>query len=90
MRGVFVTDKLFISTRLGGALKISNIYRTITQVNYPFQAESARYNLFQKYFSPPPGNLIVAPLFVFSVMYVTRVSLKIILNSRAFEKITTL
>ena len=46
--GVFVADKLFISTKLGGALKITNcitcLYKTVLDVNY----------LFQKNSSPPP------------------------------------
>ena len=47
---------LFISTRLGGALKISNfitclLYTTVLEVNYLFHVESAR-NL--KNSSPPP------------------------------------
>ena len=44
--GVFVAGKVFISTRLGGVLKISNVikclYRTVLEVNYLFHAESAR------------------------------------------------
>ena len=44
--GVFVPDKLFISTRFSGMLKISNfttcLYRTVIKVNYLFHAESAR------------------------------------------------
>ena len=36
--GVFVAEKIFISTRLGGALKISNfitlLYKTVLEVNY--------------------------------------------------------
>ena len=59
--GVFVAGKLFISTRLGGALKISNfiisLYRTVFNVNYLFHAESARNYLFKKNFSPPPPPL---------------------------------
>ena len=55
---VFVAGKLFISTGLGGALKISHfvtcIYGTVLEVNYLFHAESARNYLFQKYFCPPP------------------------------------
>ena len=49
---VFVVDKLFISTRLGGALKISYfitcLYRPSTElgVNYFFAPESARNYLF--------------------------------------------
>ena len=62
--GVFVAGKLFISTGLGGALKISHfvtcLYVTVLEVNYLFHAESARNYLFQKY-SCPPGNLMVAP-----------------------------
>ena len=57
--GVFVAGKLFISTGLGGALKISHfvtcLYGTVLEVNYLFHAESARNYLFQKYScSPPP------------------------------------
>ena len=37
---VFVADKFFISTKLGGSLKISNfiicLYRTVLDVNYLF------------------------------------------------------
>ena len=51
---VFVADKLFISTRLGGALKIINfitcLYRTVLEINNLFNAESARNYLFQKNF----------------------------------------
>ena len=43
---VFVPDKLFISNRFDGMLKISNfttrLYRTVIKVNYLFHAESAR------------------------------------------------
>ena len=50
--GVFVAGKLFISTGLGGALKISHfvtcLYGTVLEVNYLFHAESARNYLFQK------------------------------------------
>ena len=50
--GVFVTDKLFIPTRLGGALKISNfttcLYRTVIKVFFLFHAGLARNYLFQK------------------------------------------
>ena len=56
--GVFVTDKLFISTRLGGALKISNFiecqYRTLLDVNNLFLAQAARNYLFKKTPPPPP------------------------------------
>ena len=56
--GVFVTGKLFISTGLGGALKISHfvtsLYGTVLELNYLFHAESARNYLFQKYSCPPP------------------------------------
>ena len=56
--GVFVAGKLFISTGLGGALKISHIitclYRTVFEVNYLFHAESARNYLFQKKLQRPP------------------------------------
>ena len=61
--GVFVADKLLISTtRLGGALKISNcitfLHRTVVKVNYLFHAGSARNYLFEKYSSPPPPLII--------------------------------
>ena len=60
MAGVFVADKLFISTRLGGALIISYfftcLYRTVLEVIFLFHAESARNYLFHKYSSPPPGD----------------------------------
>ena len=50
--------KLFISTGLGGALKISHfvtcLYGTVLEVNNLFHAESARNYLFQKYSCPPP------------------------------------
>ena len=56
--GVFVAGKLFISTGLGGALKISRfvtcLYGTVLEVNYLFHAESARNSFFQKYSCPPP------------------------------------
>ena len=56
--GVFVAGKLFISTGLGGALKISHfvtcLYRTVLEVYYIFHAESARNYLFQKTPAPPP------------------------------------
>ena len=59
--GVFVADKLFISTGLGSALKISHfvtcLYRTVIEVNYLFHAESARNYLFHKKSSPPPPPL---------------------------------
>ena len=46
--GVFVVDKLFISTKLGGALKIPNfiicLYRTVLDVNY----------ILTKKIQPPP------------------------------------
>ena len=60
--GVSVAGKLFISTGLGGTLKISHfitcLYRTILEVNYLFCAESARNYLFQKNsgLPPPLGN----------------------------------
>ena len=48
--GVFVAGKLFISTGLGGALKVSHfvtcLYGTVLEVNYIFHAESARNYLF--------------------------------------------
>ena len=50
--GVFVSDKLFISTQLGGELKISNfitcLYRTVLEVSYLFHTDSARNYLFRK------------------------------------------
>ena len=56
--GVFVTDKLFISTPLGRLLKIKKIitclYGTVLKVNYLFHAELTQSFLFQKYLSPPP------------------------------------
>ena len=56
--GVFVADKLFILTRLGGALKtlicFTFLYKTVIEVNDSFHAESARNYLFQKYSTPPP------------------------------------
>ena len=56
--GVFVTGKLFISTGLGCALKISHfitsLNRTVLEVNSLFHATSARNYLFQKHFCPPP------------------------------------
>ena len=56
--GVFVAGKLFISIRLGGALKISHfityLYRTVLEVNYLFHAEFAGNYLFKKNSSPPP------------------------------------
>ena len=56
--GVFVAGKLFISTGLGGALKISHfvtcLYGTVLEVNYLFHAESSQNYLFQKYSCPPP------------------------------------
>ena len=59
--GIFVADKLVISTRVGGALKISNfstcLYRTVLEVNYLFHVESARKYLFQKYSSPLPPEI---------------------------------
>ena len=55
--GVFVVGKLFISTGLSGALKISYfvtcLYGTVLEVNYLFHAESARNYLFQKYSCHP-------------------------------------
>ena len=47
--GVFVAGKLFISTGLGGALKIHCLHGIVLEVNYLFHAESARNYLFQKY-----------------------------------------
>ena len=56
--GVFVAGKLFISTGLGGTLKISHfitcLYRTVLEVHFLFHAESARNYLFKKNSSPPP------------------------------------
>ena len=56
--GVFVAGKLFISTGLSAALKISHfvtcLYGTVLEVYYLFHAESARNYLFQKYSCPPP------------------------------------
>ena len=67
--GVFVENKFFISTRLGGALKISNsitcLYRTVLKVKYLFRAESALNYLFQKTSRPSPHSpcrLYDAPL----------------------------
>ena len=66
--GVFAAGKIFISTRLGGALKISHfitcLYRTVLEVNYLIHAESARNYLLKKNSNPhpPPGNRMVAPL----------------------------
>ena len=54
---MFVSDKLFISTPLDGALKISNfltcLYIKVPEVNYLFRAESVRIFLLKKYSSPP-------------------------------------
>ena len=54
--GVFDADKLFISTRFGGPLKMSNfitcLYRTVLEVNCLFHAESAQNYLFKKTSSP--------------------------------------
>ena len=51
---------VFISTRLGGARKIANfitcLKRTVFEVKYSSQTESAQNSLFQKYSSPPPGD----------------------------------
>ena len=67
--GVFVAGKLFISTGLGGAPKISYsitcLYRTVREVNYLFHAESARNYLFQKNSSPPLSKLNSGPLIAF-------------------------
>ena len=56
--GVFVADKLFISTKLCNALKIANfitcLYRTVLNVNYLFHTGSTRSYIFQKNSSPPP------------------------------------
>ena len=64
--GVFVADKLFISTGFGGALKISHyitcLYRTVFEVKYLFHAKSARNYLFQKNSSPPPWKSNGGPL----------------------------
>ena len=47
----FVADKLFISTRRGGALKILNfitcLYKTVLEVNYLFHTESAQNYLLK-------------------------------------------
>ena len=55
---VFVAGKFFISTGLGGALKISHfitrLYRTVLEVNYLFHAKSARNYLIQKNSTTPP------------------------------------
>ena len=55
--GVVVADKLFISTRLSGALKIPNIntclYGTLLDVYHLFHAESAQNYLFQKNSNTP-------------------------------------
>ena len=55
--GVFVAGKLFISTGLGGALKISHfvtcLYGAGLEVNYLFHAESAQNYIFQKYSCKP-------------------------------------
>ena len=65
--GVFVAGKLFISTGLGGALKISHfvtcLYGTVLEVNYLFRAESAEIIYFKNTPAPPPPprNLMVAP-----------------------------
>ena len=64
--GVFVAGKLFISTGLGGALKISHfvtcLYGTVLEVNYLFHAESVIiYFKNTPALPPPPGNLMVAP-----------------------------
>ena len=46
--GVFVADKLFISTRLGSSLKILNcitcLYRTVLKVNYLFHESPRKLN----------------------------------------------
>ena len=56
--GGFVAGKLFISTGLGGAVKISHcitcLYRAVLEVDYLFHAESARNYLFQKKLQPLP------------------------------------
>ena len=58
--GIFVANKLFISTRLGGALLnieffILCLYRAFLEINYLFHADTwARNYLFQKYSNPTP------------------------------------
>ena len=63
---VFAVEKCYISTLLGGALKISNfityLYRTVTKINYVFHADSAQIDLFQKYSSAPSWKLNSVPL----------------------------
>ena len=63
---VFVSDKLFISTQLGGALKILKfitcLYKTILEVNYLFHAGSTRNEKNQKYSSAAPWRLNGGPL----------------------------
>ena len=53
---VFVADKLFISTQLGGALKILLHVKNIQNINYLSQADSARIIFFKNraYSSRPP------------------------------------
>ena len=63
--GVFVADKLFISTKLGGTLKISNFnicsYRTVLDVNYLFHRVYPKLYI-KKLQPPPPVNWMVALL----------------------------
>ena len=70
--GVFVADKLFISTGLSGALKISHfitcLYRTVLEVKYIFHAKSARNYLFKKNSSFPPWKSNGCPLMVCSML----------------------
>ena len=64
--GVFVASKLFISTGLGGALKISHfitcLYWTVLEVIYLLISPPEIIYLKKKYLQPPPppGNWMVA------------------------------
>ena len=64
--GVFVADKLFISTKLGGALKISNfiicLYRTVLDITYLFHRIYPKLYIIKKTTAPTPCRLNGGPV----------------------------
>ena len=75
--GVFVADKLFISTKLGGALKISNfiicLYRTVLGITYLFHWVYPKLYI-KKTTAPTPCRLDGCPVDTFSRPKIYKIS----------------
>ena len=66
--GVFVANKIFISTRPGGALKILNfiacLYSTVLEVNYFFSGRVCTKLFISQILQPSPWRLNGDPLII--------------------------